>query len=67
LKFACGSGFIVTVIYIGFTIVPIIDVPSPLWFAVKIIVTVLLANVVGVLIYALGKRRSERVVPVVAD
>jgi len=70
LKLACASGFIVTVIYICFTIVPIIDVPSPLWFAVKIIAVVLLANAVGVIIYSLGKRRSEHVAStetVVAD
>jgi amino acid transporter len=58
LKIACASGFIVSVIYIGFTIVPIIDVPSPLWFAVKIISVVVIANFVGVVIYSLGKGRS---------
>jgi glutamate:GABA antiporter len=59
LKLACASGFIVSVIYIGFTIVPIIDVPSRFWFAVKIIVVVVIANLVGVVIYSLGKRRAE--------
>src|SRR5437867_10901588 len=37
LKIACASGFLVTVVYIGFTIVPIIDVQSRLWFAAMII------------------------------
>ena len=63
LKIACASGFIVSVIYIGFTIVPIIPVPSRLWFAVKIIVVVIIANVIGVLIYSLGKARAEKVSP----
>ena len=63
LKLACASGFIVSVIYIGFTIVPIIDVPSPLWFAVKIIAVVVIANLVGLVIYSLGKGRSEAVLP----
>ena len=63
LKVACASGFLVSVIYIGFTIVPIIDVPSPLWFAVKIIAVVLLANFVGIVIYLLGKGRAKNISP----
>ncbi|HXC71912.1 MAG TPA: APC family permease [Pyrinomonadaceae bacterium] len=57
LQIACASGFIVTLVYIRFAIVPITDVVSPLAFAVKIVSTVLLANVVGVVIYVLGKRK----------
>ncbi len=57
LKIACASGFIVTLIYIRFSIAPITDVVSPLSFALKIAATVVLANVVGVGIYALGKRK----------
>jgi amino acid transporter len=59
LQLACASGFLVTLIYIGFTIVPIIDVASPFRFAAKIISVVVLANVVGVLVYLLGNRRGE--------
>jgi glutamate:GABA antiporter len=59
LKIACASGFIVTVIYIGFTVVPIIEVGSRITFAAKIISTVLLANVVGIVLYKLGKQRSS--------
>ena len=59
LKVACASGFIVTLIYIGFTVVPIIEVGSRVTFAAKIISTVLLANVVGILLYKLGKQRSS--------
>jgi glutamate:GABA antiporter len=59
LKLACGSGFIVSVIYIGFTIVPIIDVASPFSFAAKIITVVVFANLVGVAIYSIGKGRTK--------
>ncbi len=59
LKIACASGFIVTVIYIGFTVVPIIEVGSRITFAAKIISTVLLANIVGIGLYKLGKQRSS--------
>ena len=57
LKIACASGFIVTLVYIRFAIVPITEVGSLLSFALKIIVTVLLANAIGVTIYVLGKRK----------
>jgi amino acid transporter len=57
LKVACASGFVVTLIYIRFSIAPITDVQSPLSFALKIAGTVLLANVIGVGIYVLGKRK----------
>jgi len=59
LKIACASGLIVTVIYIGFTVVPIIEVGSRITFAAKIISTVLLANIVGIGLYKLGKQRSS--------
>ena len=57
LKIACASGFIVTLIYIRFAIVPITEVGSPLSFALKIIVTVLIANAVGLGIYVVRKRK----------
>lgn len=57
LKIACASGFLVTLLYIRFSIAPITDVQSPLSFALKIAATVLLANVIGVGIYVLGKRK----------
>jgi len=58
LKVACASGFIASVIYIRFTIVPIINVTSTVTFARKIIATVVLVNVVGLTIYTLAKRRA---------
>ena len=58
LKIACASGFLVSIVYICFTIIPIISVESRLTFALKIVATVVLANAVGVSIYALGKRKS---------
>lgn len=61
LKIACASGFVVTVMYIGFTIVPIIEVQSRVRFAAKIILVVVIANVLGVLIYLGGKRRAAAV------
>ena len=57
LKLACASGFVVTLIYIRFAIVPITEVGSPLAFALKIVSVVLIANAIGVTIYVLGKRK----------
>ena len=58
LKIACVSGFLATVVYIGYAPVPITPVGSEFWFAFKIIATVLGANAVGIAVYVLGKRRS---------
>ena len=58
LKLACGSGFLVSLLYIGFTIVPIIAVESRLSFAAKIIAVVVIANGVGASIFLVGRKRS---------
>jgi amino acid transporter len=57
LKLACASGFLVSVLYIGFTIVPIIAVESRLLFAAKIIAVVVTANLIGIIIYSIGRGR----------
>ena len=44
---------------IFFTVYPIIDVPSPLSFAVKIIAVTAIANAIGVAIYLAGKKRQR--------
>jgi glutamate:GABA antiporter len=57
LKIACVSGFLASVVYLCFAPFPITPVERPLEFALKIIATIVLANVVGVALYALGKRK----------
>jgi amino acid transporter len=52
----CGLG--VSLLAIIFTVYPIIDVPSKLSFAAKIIAVTLIANVLGGLIFVSGRRRS---------
>jgi glutamate:GABA antiporter len=59
LKIACASGVLVSLLYIGFTIIPIISVGSRFLFAIKIIAVVVIANAIGVAIFALGKPRVE--------
>ncbi len=57
LKILCASGFIVTLIFIRYSIVPITKVPNPVSFGLKVIVSVVIGNVVGVGLYVLRKRK----------
>jgi glutamate:GABA antiporter len=56
LKIAAAAGFLTTVLYVVLSIFPIIDVPSWLSFAAKISGVVIALNVIGVLVYAMGRR-----------
>jgi len=57
LKIACASGFIVTLIYIRYSIVPITNVEDLRSFGMKIIITVVIANIVGVGLYVIRTRK----------
>ena len=59
LRIAAICGAAVSLSAIFFTIYPIIDVPSPLSFAVKIIAVTGIANAIGVAIYFVGKKRRR--------
>jgi glutamate:GABA antiporter len=57
LRLAAICGAAVSLSAIFFTVYPIIDVPSPLNFAVKIISVTAIANAIGVAIFLLGAKR----------
>jgi len=59
LRIAALCGGAISFSAILFTVYPIIDVPSPLTFAVKIIAVTGIANAVGVAIYLAGKKRQR--------
>jgi amino acid transporter len=59
LRLAAISGALVSLSAIFFTVYPIIDVPSRLSFAVKIIAVTAIANAIGVAIYFVSKRRKS--------
>lgn len=59
LKLVSTSGFLVSLFYIGFTVVPIISVESRLIFAAKIILVVVVANAIGATLFLTGKRRTR--------
>ena len=58
LRIAAAVGLAVTILYVVMTIFPIVEVQSHLWFAAKIILTTVVANVVGVLIFVAGRKRA---------
>jgi amino acid transporter len=61
LKVCALSGCLMTLLYIGLSIVPIIEVESRLMFAVKISGLIVITNIVGLLIFIeAGRRRRAR-------
>jgi amino acid transporter len=58
LKIASASGALVSLLYIGFTIVPIVEVESRFAFAAKLVGVSLFLNLLGVLLYSAGRRRQ---------
>ncbi len=61
LRVAAFCGFAVSLLAVCFTVYPIIDVPSRLIFAAKIIAVSAIANVIGVTIFMLAKKRRAAV------
>jgi hypothetical protein len=61
LKVAAVSGFVVSVVAGFFTLVPITPVDSRWLFAVKILIVVVAANLIGVALYRLRKPAKDSV------
>src|SRR4029077_15581682 len=59
LRIAATIGFLVTLLYILLTIVPIVHVESRAEFAAKIIIATLGANLLGALIFVAARRRRQ--------
>jgi amino acid transporter len=57
-RVAAASGFLVTLLYIVLSVFPIIDVPSPAEYAMKTEAVIILANVLGVVIYHIGSQET---------
>jgi amino acid transporter len=57
LRIAAICGAVVSLSAIFFTIYPIINVPSPLSFAVKIIAVTAVSNAIGIVIFVIGEKR----------
>ena len=59
LRIAAVCGFAVSLLAIFFTVYPIIDVPSRLVFAAKIIAVTVIANAIGVAVFAAGQKAAR--------
>jgi amino acid transporter len=59
LRVACASGAIVSLVYIGLTIVPIVRVENRFLFAAKLIGVALVLNLAGVALFLAGRRRQR--------
>ena len=62
LKVASMSGLLMTLLYIGLSVFPIIKVESVATFALKISLVIVVMNLVGIGILVSARRRSARVV-----
>ena len=58
LKAAAVSGFLMTLLFVVLSILPIVQVGSPFVFALKISTVILLANAIGLAIF-IGKRKAR--------
>ena len=59
LRLAAICGFAVSLLAIFFTVYPIIDVPSRLVFAAKIVAVTAIANAIGVAIFGAGRKTAR--------
>ena len=60
VKLCAASGFLMTLLYVGLSVLPIIPVGSRSVFALKITGLIVVANLVGVALYSAGQRRQLR-------
>ena len=67
LKGAAVAGLGMSVLYSVLSIFPIIDVPDWRTFSAKIVAVLVGANLAGVAIFVLGRRRASRLAVVAAD
>ncbi len=59
LKIAALSGFLMTLLYVGLSVFPIVQVESRLAFAVKIATVIVGANVIGAAVFLLAGRKRK--------
>ncbi|HST51000.1 MAG TPA: APC family permease [Pyrinomonadaceae bacterium] len=60
LRVASASGLVVSLLGLALTVVPIVEVVSPLKFAARLIGITLVFNFIGVVLFYLGRRRQRR-------
>ena len=60
LKLVCLSGFLMTLLYVGLSIFPIIAVQSWASFTAKISLVIIIANIIGVAIFLMAEKRRRQ-------
>ncbi len=63
LKTAAFCGFAMTLLYVALSIMPIIQVESRLLFGVKVGGLIVVANVIGLVVYSVARRKSRNSQP----
>jgi hypothetical protein len=58
VRLCAASGFFMTLLYVTLSVLPIIPVGSRTAFALKITGLIVIANLIGVGVFAAGQRRS---------
>ena len=58
IKACAASGFLMTALYVGLSVLPIIPVGSRTVFAMKIVGLIVVTNVIGVVLYFSGRKRK---------
>jgi amino acid transporter len=59
LKLTALSGFLMTLLYVSLSIVPIVQVESRLLFAAKLTGLIVITNLIGLMIFLAAKRRKK--------
>ena len=59
LKIAACSGLLMTVLYVGFSIIPLINVDNPRIFAIKISGLIVITNIIGIAIFKFVGKRGQ--------
>ena len=62
LQFAAASGFLVTLLFVVLSVLPVIPVASVWKYSLKVILVVVGANLFGWMIYRAGQRKSEHTI-----
>lgn len=60
LKVASISGFLMTLLYILLSILPVVDVTSWFMFTTKIIAIIIITNIIGISIFILSQRTRQK-------
>ncbi len=61
VRLAAASGFLFTLLFVILSVVPVIDVPDPLRYAIKMAGVILGSNVLGFLTYRFGSQKGSAI------